>query len=817
MRHISATDEPLSQTGSSGTVAFPTEPKVEIGDEPVDFHGLYAALRRHVRIIVAAAIAAFGVTLLHLQFTPREYRANAVIRLVDTRRAIAGNFEGPGGQPFGGSQIDPVLSQIEVLGSRSVAGEVVDRHPLGLRVIPMDLPASLFHDVIVTGDTARDSISLKFDAQGVEAAGRHGRTRASYGDAATIGPLQFTVATQPDRTTAALEIRGRGAAIDTLLNNLLAKAREATDVVDVSYTSPDPLMAKQIADAVVTVFEASDAATARDASQRRRVFIGEQLRQTDSLLLAAQNELSAYRSRNQVNASSDVVAARLTGLLDRDMQRQDLTAQREILRSLLDSLAIADTVGRQRTLRALVASPTIAANVVVQDLFTQLFGYEIRRDSLTTGRWSSTVTSPDVVRLDSLIATTQSKLTSAVESQITSLDAQIGALGGLLDESSRELDRLPAVVAGEARLQDQVRSMDVLANELREEYQSARISEAVEAGDVEIIDFATVPGVPIGPRRRWQLLAGTLVGLVLGVTLALIRERMRTVMTRAAEMQQVLQIPHFAVIPPIAGAIVPNAHVRIGRLLIPVPFSRAMRRHRRTERAEALITVADSNSSGAEAFRLLRTNILFSQSVRKLRTIVVTSASAKDGKTTTAANLAVTFAQHGTRVLLLDADLRRARLHTIFDVSREPGLTDVVLGRSTTREAVRPTLVDGLSFLPAGVLIPNPSEFLGGEQLHELLQDLAAEYDLVVLDTAPVFAASDSTILGRLADGALFVIRAGKTERSEAVDALNRLMRAGVRVIGGVMNDPDDRVSQSTSYYYGSTYNYNMPRSEPAS
>jgi tyrosine-protein kinase Etk/Wzc len=817
VRHISATDEPLSETGSSGTVAFPTEPKVEIGDEPVDFLGLYAALRRHVWIIVAAAIAAFGVTLLHLQFTPREYRANAVIRLVDTRRAIAGNFEGPGGQPFGGSQIDPIQSQIEVLRSRSVAGEVVDRHPLGLRVIPMNLPASLFHDVIVTGDTARDSISLKFDAQGVEAAGRHGRTRASYGDAATIGPLQFTVATRPDRTTAALEIRGQGAAIDTLLNNLLAKAREATDVVDVSYTSPDPLMAKQIADAVVTVFEASDAATARDASQRRRVFIGEQLRQTDSLLLAAQNELSAYRSRNQVNASSDVVAARLTGLLDRDMQRQDLTAEREILRSLLDSLAIADTVGRQRTLRALVASPTIAANVVVQELFTQLFGYEIQRDSLTTGRWSSTLTSPDVVRLDSLIATTQSKLMSAVESQITSLDAQIAALGGLLDENSRELDRLPAVVAGEARLQDQVRSMDVLANELREEYQSARISEAVEAGDVEIIDFATGPGVPIGPGRRWQLLAGTLVGLVLGVTLALIRERMRTVMTRAAEMQQVLQIPHFAVIPPIAGAIVPNAHVRIGRLLIPVPFSRAMRRHRRTERAEALITVADSNSSGAEAFRLLRTNILFSQSVRKLRTIVVTSASAKDGKTTTAANLAVTFAQHGTRVLLLDADLRRARLHTIFDVSREPGLTDVVLGRSTTREAVRPTLVDGLSFLPAGVLIPNPSEFLGGEPLHELLQDLAAEYDLVVLDTAPVFAASDSTILGRLADGALFVIRAGKTERSEAVDALNRLMRAGVRVIGGVMNDPDDRVSQSTSYYYGSTYNYNMPRSEPAS
>jgi len=629
--------------------------------------------------------------------------------------------------------------------------------------------------------------------------------------------LQFTVATQPDRTTAALEIRGQGAAIDTLLNNLLPKAREATDVVDVAYTSPDPLMAKQIADAVVTVFEASDAATARDASQRRRVFIGEQLRQTDSLLLAAQNELSAYRSRNQVNASSDVVAARLTGLLDRDMQRQDLTAQREILRSLLDSLAIADTVGRQRTLRALVASPTIAANVVVQDLFTQLFGYEIQRDNLTTGRWSSTLTSPDVVRLDSLIATTQSKLTSAVESQITSLDAQIAALGGLLNENSRELDRLPAVVAGEARLQDQVRSMDVLANELREEYQSARISEAVEAGDVEIIDFATVPGVPMGPGRRWQLLAGTLVGLVLGVTLALIRERMRTVMTRAAEMQQVLQIPHFAVIPPIAGAIVPNAHVRIGRLLIPVPFSRAMRRHRRTGKAEALITVADSDSSGAEAFRLLRTNILFSQSVRKLRTIVVTSASAKDGKTTTAANLAVTFAQHGTRVLLLDADLRRARLHTVFDVSREPGLTDVVLGRSTMREAVRPTLVDGLSFLPAGVLLPNPSEFLGGEPLHEVLQDLAAEYDLLVLDTAPVFAASDSTILGRLADGALFVIRAGKTERTEAVDALNRLMRGGVHVIGGVMNDPDDRVSQSTSYYYGSTYNYHMPRSEPAS
>ncbi|MGH7634059.1 MAG: CpsD/CapB family tyrosine-protein kinase, partial [Gemmatimonadaceae bacterium] len=230
--------------------------------------------------------------------------------------------------------------------------------------------------------------------------------------------------------------------------------------------------------------------------------------------------------------------------------------------------------------------------------------------------------------------------------------------------------------------------------------------------------------------------------------------------------------------------------------------------HSRRSNGASLVTVSDGRSGSSEAFRTLRTNLIFSQAVQTLRVMVVTSPSPQDGKTTTVANLAVTFAQQGMRVVIVDCDLRRARLHTLFRTSREPGLTQLLLGQAAEGDVMRQTFVDGLSFISAGTLPPNPSELLGGTRMHDLIVSLASQFEVVLLDTPPVHAAADSLILGKMSDGVLLVLRAGHTERASALDAIHRLTSIGVRVVGAVLNDPDHKVPQYSGYYY---YDYSGP------
>ncbi|HSH45336.1 MAG TPA: CpsD/CapB family tyrosine-protein kinase, partial [Longimicrobiales bacterium] len=189
-----------------------------------------------------------------------------------------------------------------------------------------------------------------------------------------------------------------------------------------------------------------------------------------------------------------------------------------------------------------------------------------------------------------------------------------------------------------------------------------------------------------------------------------------------------------------------------------------------------------------------------------IQRLVITSASEAEGKTTTAANLAVTFAQQGVRVLLVDCDLRRPQIHNTFGVLRSPGITELVLGHDTAADAVRETAVEGLHVLPSGTLPPNPSELLGGERVQEVLDDLGRGYDMVILDTPPLLAASDAAILGSRSDGVVLVVRAGQTEKGAAQQAVEQLHVVGARILGAVLNDPDAKVPQYGGHYYYHKY-----------
>jgi capsular exopolysaccharide synthesis family protein len=214
----------------------------------------------------------------------------------------------------------------------------------------------------------------------------------------------------------------------------------------------------------------------------------------------------------------------------------------------------------------------------------------------------------------------------------------------------------------------------------------------------------------------------------------------------------------------------------------------------------SLITLSDPRSPISEAYRTLRTNLSFYNLDSPIRTLVATSAAAEEGKSITIANLAVAFAQGGSRTILVDCDLRRPSLHTLFNLKLEPGLTNMVLDESSA-PPLQKSEVDNLWLLTAGAKPPNPADFLGSRKIDQVIATLTGLADIVLFDAPPVLAVSDAAILGAKADGVLLVIHAGKTRRDHAERAKELLEKAKVRLVGATLtNAPKD---SSVGDYYG--------------
>ena len=777
--------------------------------DPVGLRDFLAVLKRHWLLVVLVAGACVAGTAYMLSKADPEYAAVAVVRLVDQRRALTGGMEDAALERVANVGTDPVLSQVQVLRSRGVIGNVVDR--VGLRLAAPDHPRArgLLEDVYV-GPAAEDgdTVRVAFTAAGVRARGRDAAVQAPYGAPVSVAGVQFTVPVRPaGPDSLVLVVAPREQVVDRVQSGLRVRVRERTDVLDVEYVSTDPVVAQRVVNAAAEAFREVNVRAAQQKSRRRREFVEQQLARSDSVLQDAQRALSAFQAREQVFSSSEQFAAEQKSLLELDVRREDMETERRTLETLLATLQRQGSAGSIEALRALVSSPGLSASPVINGLYTQLAHYESTRDSLMAGSWGSVESNPDVERYNTLIASTRRSLASAVRSHIDQLSARIQSTDQLRARNAARLSTLPTAQAEEVRLVQQVQTMRDVSDQLRQEYQRARIAEAVEVGQVEIVDLAGTPRTPMSAGRGSKLFLSLLLGLLLGGGGAFLVEQLNTTIRRREELESVLNVTSLAVIPQIT-------HEGHGRARFAIPFfggnGNGNGNGRRNGAAQAalseLVTVSDVRSSGAEAYRTLRTNLIFSQSLGDLRTLVVTSAEPGDGKTTTAANLAAAYAQHGMRVVLVDCDLRRPRIAGMFDVSKEPGLTQLVLGHASLPEVVRATGVEGLSVIPSGTQPPNPSELLGGDRMRTALAALSQAFDLVLLDTPPLLAAADAAILGSYVDGVILVVRAGKTERAAAVQARRQLSTVGARTLGAVLNDPDAKTPGYGGYYAYSGY-----------
>ncbi|MGH8436844.1 MAG: polysaccharide biosynthesis tyrosine autokinase, partial [Pseudomonas sp.] len=732
-----------------------------------------------------------------LYFERPIYRARAVIRLEDTQQAMAGGLNPAAGAALTGRSADFLLSQLEIVSSAQVLGQVVDR--VGLRLAPLDndVPLSFLQDIQTSSNSGPASLTIVFEANGVLVTSpRATAVRAPYGARVGLGGIRFRVRERPkDPGQVRLSVLDRQLAIDLLRSGLRARPRDGTDVVEIDYTSETPELAARVVNTVVDAFRERNINAARQLSRRRRLFLEDQMAQTDSLLAEAQRGLTAFRTRERVYSSSEWLAAQQAGLMDLDVRSEELNANRRMYRGILEQLGGAKPGEVGDHLQSLATAPEISESAVVTGLFNQIQLYESTRDSLVSGPWRAANTHPDVTRLDQQIRATTSRLEAAFRSHLTTLDAKAQALQELRSRASANLAALPGVEVEQTRLGESVRSLQGTVDQLREEYQRARIAEAVEAGQVEVIDLATVPLSPEGAARAGNLTLGLLLGLMLGGIGAYVLESLNTRIHRREEMEQALSLVSVGIIPRIPGradlgiALLGNVRRMIGRPANAQPAS-----------SSELVVITNRETPHAEAFRKIRTNLLFSNATQSLCTLVVTSSTPEEGKTTTAANLAAAYAQQGLRVLLVDCDLRRARLHKLLGVPREPGLTELMLHQAAWEQVCHTLPLEGVDFLTSGMLPPNPSELLGGVRMREVLEQFRKNYDIVVLDTPPLLAGPDAAILGSCCDGVILVVRAGRTEREAGQQAVRQLQAVGARILGAVLNDPDGQLPRYAPY-----------------
>jgi capsular exopolysaccharide synthesis family protein len=350
-------------------------------------------------------------------------------------------------------------------------------------------------------------------------------------------------------------------------------------------------------------------------------------------------------------------------------------------------------------------------------------------------------------------------------------------------------------------IQQEIETNKTLLNGL---LQGAKENDVVLAGkpnNISIVDYALTPDTPVGPNRTRTVIAAFFLSIGLGLGLALFFEYLDDTVHSTEEVERVLHLPALAVIPSVGSAA-------RRRVLPGISKTAALQKHSNGNgngNSELLMNI-DGRSPLAEAYRHLRTSVLLSTAGRAPKSLLVTSSLPGEGKTTTAVNTAVSLAQTGASVVIIDADMRRPRLQSIFDMQGQEGLSSILSSDVSEDEMlsmVREDEESGLSVLTSGPIPPNPAELLGSDQMRRLIATLQANYTHVVIDSPPVSSFTDGVLISTMVDGVLLVVHGGKSSRHIVRRSKQLLSDVGAKIFGVVLNNVN---LQSHDYYYYQSY-----------
>jgi len=416
---------------------------------------------------------------------------------------------------------------------------------------------------------------------------------------------------------------------------------------------------------------------------------------------------------------------------------------------------------------------------------------------------------PLVLGAEARVHAIKSDLTREIELSNKNIDTrydmlvkQAGDLRSALRATTQEALELEARASEYNRLKRTLERFVRLADQVGGREQETSLATHLKTNNVRILDPARVPTAPISPDVPRAVGVAIVIGLLLAFGIAVLVQSFDNTIKSQEDLERTVGLSFLGLIPSIS----------VDQKNLPPALATGENPKNGTPASKDIYVWLNPKSSVAECCRSIRTNLLFMTPDRPARTLLITSASPQEGKTTVAVNLAISLAQSGLSVLLVDTDMRRPRLHKAFGIpSSEDGLSKAVVGECDVFSVVRETVVPNLSLLPCGACPPNPAELLHSERFKRIIADLSARYDRVIFDSPPIAAVTDPVILARLTDGTVFVAKAGRTGRDTLAQARRQLTVDGrVNILGCIINDLDmskqGRYGYYDYYYYYSRY-----------
>ncbi len=710
-------------------------------------------VRKHLGLVLAIPMVLAALVLLHDVMAQRLYTAQATILIQSSAPRIF-DQESLGAAPGLETQAPTDLFQkteYELLKSRSLAEKVIAAE--GLR-----------------NDAAFSAIG-KNTADGSP---KGPLTRAWSQLCAWVAGL--SPAHKPDKAfSRESALSTDEALVATYLDDLKVTPVEDTQLVKIAFTTPDPGLSARLANAHVREFIHQRIELNAQASEEAERFLEQKLVELKRQLEESELALNNYRRDKDIipglismNGKQDVVLERLNSL-SQQLQQAHLKSI-----ALGAQVALIDE-GRVNALPAVVESG------LIQKLKGELDGFEAQYASMA-GQLKPNYPpmqelQAKIDRISQLVRAETASIAASVRAQYSAALRREKALQDELDRQKKFALGLNDAAVRYVILEREADTNRQLYNAVLKRMKDVSVIAGVHASNISLVDPAVAPTTPSSPRKLRDVLFAAALGLMAAIGLAFAMERLDNTLKAATEAQKFLRVPTLGVIP-LSRALAAKSE----------SASKLIESGRDDAGSTGQITAYGGYSFMGEAYRSLRAALLLSRAGAPPKSIVITSADAGEGKTVSALNIAVVLAHTSSRVLLIDADLRRPSCHKLLSIKNHRGLTEVLAGTRQLEGTIHATPTPGMFLLSSGRIPPNPAELLASERMRQLLAELAEQYDFLVIDSPPLLPVADAMILGSMADGVVMIVDSQRTPKGHVKEAISRLEQARAKIFGTVLN-----------------------------
>ncbi len=740
----------------------PTGYSASPAEEP-GLRDYWVVIRKHLRLIGALFLGAVGLTALVVFNLTPVYTAQSIL-LIESQTPRVLDPREPATEPPPSADHDYYKTQYDILRSRGLVANVISELNLA------DEP--LFSE----NGSAKGLISEWWS-------GFRGRLKQ------LLEP--------PANVVEDSEMSGvPSGVIDAYLERLQIEPRFGTELVVVAFSTPDPELSARIVNAHVGAYIHRGMELKADAAKNAGQFLSGKLTELKDRVEKSEAALNAYRREHGVitfslseNSRGEMLEQRLTNLNNIiakiQAERIALEAQHELIRrGEADSL------------------PAVMQNSLIQTLKQQVAQlaaqYAAMRNQFNSGYYQP------LDNLKAKLDQSRTQLAQEINRAAHEVESEYSAATARERMLEQEIASVKsqALALNDASLQDAVlvRQVDASRNLYKSVLERVReldVSADAPASNVSVVDRAAAPHGPSSPKKLFSLELSGFLGLIGGLGLAFFLEFLDDRLKSSEEIERELQLPSLALVPDFRKLV----YSGYGRSLVGKQAAEVPEVSAKKYGTEEVMVSPQGRSLAGGIYHTICTALLFSRAGKTPNSVLITSAVESEGKTVTALNVAIAFAQMGGRVLLVDADLHKARCHKILGLENHSGLSDVLTGQKQHEEVIHQTAT-GLFFLSGGSDCPNPTALLGSTTMRDLLVRLCEEYDRVVLDSPPVMPVGDATALAALADGVLLIAGASTSKRIVR-QACTRLRHVGAKIFGVVLNRVD---AASVDFYYYNPY-----------